>query len=234
MGRDDSFRARAELGFVMDKATFLDGASGELLRILEKGFVKVSLKAGETLFEQNDYGDKLYVLDEGLLEVSVYSANGRKLSLNQLQPESVFGEIAIFDPGPRTARIEALAPCKLRAIRQSTLLSMIADDPKIATELLGLAGKRMRWMSCQMEDQVFLPPAARLAAKVLYLAGETHEIKMAQAQLADYVGVTRELVSKTLSEWRREGIVALSRGRIQLLDVDSLNELKNSTFLDAV
>ena len=54
------------------------------------------------------------MLDEGLLEVSVYSTDGRKLSLNMLQPESLFGEIAMFDPGPRTARVEAIKDCKLR------------------------------------------------------------------------------------------------------------------------
>ncbi len=234
MGCRDSFGARAGVQIIADKTTFLAGSFDTLLTVLDKAFVKLSLRAGETLFEQDDYDDRLYVLDEGLLEVSVYSANGRKLSLNRLHPPCVFGEIAIFDPGTRTARIEALAPSKLRAIRQSALISKIAEDPDIATELLRLAGKRMRWMSRQMEDQVFLPPAARLAAKVLLLAGETGEIEMAQAQLADFVGVTRELVSKTLSEWRREGIVAVSRGRIQLLDVDALWELKNSTFFEAV
>ncbi|MFC6586832.1 Crp/Fnr family transcriptional regulator [Sulfitobacter pacificus] len=50
---------------------------------------------------------------------------------------------------------------------------------------------------------------------------------MSQAQLADYVGVTREVVSKILSEWRREGIVQLSRGRINLCDAAALEKIKN-------
>jgi CRP/FNR family cyclic AMP-dependent transcriptional regulator len=218
----------------MDQATFFHGVSKELLDVFEKGFSPEKLRTGEALFEQEEYGDRLYVLDAGLLEVSVYSAQGRKLSLNQLRPGSVFGEIAFYDPGPRTARIEALEPCNLRSIGQPVLTSQIADKPTLAMELLGLAGKRMRWMSQQMEDQVFLTPAARLAAKLLYLAGENTEINMAQAQLADYVGVTRELVSKTLSEWRREGTVTLSRGRIEIIDVDALTETKDSIFFSSV
>lgn len=211
----------------MDKASFFLETSQELRRLFDKAFVSQKLNAGETLFEQDEHDDRLFVLDKGLLEVSVYSASGRKHALNLLRPESVFGEIAMFDPGPRTACIEAVEDCQLRYIRQAALIAEIARKPHLAAELLSLAGKRMRWMSQQMEEQVFLPPAPRLAAKVLYLAGDTGEIGMSQAQMADYVGVTREVVSKILSEWRREGIVSLSRGRIKVRDSEALERLKN-------
>jgi len=186
------------------------------------------LAKGHALFDQGDHDDRLYILDEGRLEVSVLSAAGRKLSLNQLRPGAVFGEIAVLDPGPRTARIEALEPARLRAIRQGSVLSAVAEHPALATELLQLAGRRMRWLSRQVEDQFFLSPPARLASKLLYLSGDTDEVRMSQAQLADYVGVTREVVSKTLSEWRRDGIVGLSRGRIALLDIPALEDLRDS------
>ena len=215
----------------MDQETFFQEASEDLRQLFNKGFTALSLKAGETLFEQDDYDDRLYVLDQGLLEVSVYSSSGRKLSLNQMGAESVFGEIAIFDPGPRTARVEAIEDSKLRAIRQSVLVAAIVDAPHLATEMLSLAGKRMRWMSRQMEDQVFLTPSSRLAAKVLYLGGADGKIEMSQAKLADYVGVTRELVSKILAEWRREGFVALSRGRIDVLDGKALQDIRNSELI---
>ena len=215
----------------MDQETFFQEASEDLRQLFNKGFTALSLKAGETLFEQDDYDDRLYVLDQGLLEVSVYSSSGRKLSLNQMGAESVFGEIAIFDPGPRTARVEAIEDSKLRAIRQSVVVAAIVDAPHLATEMLSLAGKRMRWMSRQMEDQVFLTPSSRLAAKVLYLGGADGKIEMSQAKLADYVGVTRELVSKILAEWRREGFVALSRGRIDVLDGKALQDIRNSELI---
>lgn len=212
----------------MDQATFFLDASTELRRLFDTKFVTQHLKAGETLFEQDEYDDRLYVLDDGVLEVSVYSTEGRKLSLNMLQPESIFGEIAMFDPGPRTARIEAIKDSKLRYLRQSTLIPAITAEPQLAIELLRLAGKRMRWLSQQTEDQVFLSPTARLASKLLYLVGDNTKIEMSQAKMAEYVGVSREFVSKILSEWRRDGIVALSRGSIEICDLNALHSIKNS------
>ena len=212
----------------MDQATFFLEASHELRRLFEQGFVTQKLNAGETLFEQDDFDDRLYVLDDGLLEVSIYSAAGRKLSLNLLRPESVFGEIAMFDPGPRTARIAAIEDSSLRSIRQKAVIAELSTAPHLAAELLGLAGKRMRWLSQQVEQQVFLPPVSRLAGMVLYLADEEDEIGMSQAQLADYVGVTREVVSRILSDWQRSGLVALSRGRLKITDADALDHIKKA------
>ena len=212
----------------MDQATFFLEASHELRRLFDQGFVTQKLKAGETLFEQDDFDDRLYVLDSGLLEVSVYSSGGRKLSLNLLRPESVFGEIAMFDPGPRTARIAAIENSSLRSIRQKAVIDALQTAPHLAAELLSLAGKRMRWLSQQVEQQVFLPPTARLAAKVLYLADADGEIGMSQAKLADYVGVTREVVSRILTEWQRADLVALSRGRIRVVDPEALEGIKDA------
>lgn len=213
----------------MDQATFFLDASQELRRLFEKGFVTRNIAAGETLFEQGDFDDRLYVLDEGLLEVSIYSVAGRKLSLNLLRPGSVFGEIAMFDPGPRTARIAAVEESRVRSLSKSAVLDATLKEPHLSAELLSFAGKRMRWLSQQVEQQVFLPPAARLAAKVLYLASESGQIRMSQAQLADFVGVTREVVSKTLAEWQREGFVTVSRGKIAVIAPDALEGIASSS-----
>ncbi|WP_425040986.1 Crp/Fnr family transcriptional regulator [Primorskyibacter sp. S187A] len=192
---------------------------------------EISLRSGEALFDQSDFDDKLYILDAGRLEVSVLSAAGRKLSLNQLEPGAVFGEIAVLAPGPRTARIAALAPSRLRAIGQKALRAAIEETPALAVDLLELAGQRMRWMSQQMEEQVFMAPTARLAAKLLFLMGPDRQVKMSQEQLAHFVGVTREVVSKNLSRWQTEGLVEIGRGRVTVKDVTGLEDLRDVDLL---
>ena len=206
----------------MDHATLFLETSNELRGVFDASLVSLKLKVGEVVCEQGEHDDRLFVLEAGLLEVSVFSVEGRKLSLNLLRPRSVFGEIAMFDPGPRTARIEAIEDSHVRFISHSSLMHAVSTQPHLAVELLSLAGKRMRWLAQQVEEQAFLSPAARLAAKTLFLAGNGNQIAMSQSQLADYVGVTREVVSKTLAEWKREKIVAVSRGLIEVLDKDAM------------
>ena len=79
----------------------------------------------------------------------------------------------------------------------------------------------------QLNEQVFLPMPVRLARKLLYLVPDSGNGRLAlsQAELAEYVGATREAVSKTLSNWKRSGLIEISRGGVQILDRSALGLL---------
>ncbi len=62
------------------------------------------LKKGQTLFMQDDPGDALYAVERGSIEISIIGANGKKLSLNIMQPPDVFGEIGALDGPPLESR----------------------------------------------------------------------------------------------------------------------------------
>ncbi|EBA15541.1 transcriptional regulator, Crp/Fnr family protein [Roseobacter sp. SK209-2-6] len=203
---------------------FLSGASGSLRQMLESQASDIRLTNGEVLFEQGDTGDAFYAVIDGSLEVSILSAAGRKLSLDLMRPGAVFGEIALFDPGPRTATVTAAEPSRLLRLRNRDILTQIQRQPELAGDLLRLAGQRMRWMNMQLNEQVFLPMPVRLARKLLYLApdGGDGRLGLSQSELAEYVGATREAVSKTLSNWKRSGLIEINRGGLQILDRGAL------------
>ncbi len=208
---------------------FLSSASAELKRVLGGLATEMTLEPGEVLFEQGDEGDALYAIMTGRLEISVLSQDGRKLGLDVMGPGALFGEIALFDPGVRTATVTALAATTLRRLRNPELLHEVRKAPVLAADLIRLAGQRMRWMNLQLSEQVFLPVPTRLARKVLYLTPETTtgatELVLSQSELAEFVGATREAVSKTLSTWRRMQVIELSRGGLRILDRPALRVL---------
>ncbi|MCV6586101.1 MAG: Crp/Fnr family transcriptional regulator [Marinibacterium sp.] len=208
---------------------FLAHASDHLKQALTELAREVRLAAGEVLFEEGDIGDALYAVKSGRLEVSVMSQDGRKLSLDVMRPGSLFGEIAMFDPGPRTATLTGLEPCTLMRVRNSDLLQAVERSPALGSDLTRLAGQRMRWMSQRMNEQVFLAMPVRLARKVLYLTSEQNGARkvlaLSQSELAEYVGASREAVSKTISAWRKQNVVEPTRGGLIVLDRKALTEL---------
>ena len=134
---------------------FLSGASDRLRDMLDSQATEIVLKSGETLFEQGAVGETLFAVIDGELELSVLSSNGRKHILDRLRAGAVFGEIALFDPGVRTASAHAVGECTLRRIRRKHVVAQIQQHPELASDLLRLAGQRMRWMSTQLNEQVF-------------------------------------------------------------------------------
>lgn len=219
---------------MLPNSGFLANASASLIDALEALSERVELSKGDVLFEQEDEGDALYAVESGRVEVSVLSEDGRKLVLDVMGAGSVFGEIALFDPGPRTATVSALDASVVRRVRNEDLLTEIRVRPEIGIDMIHLAGARMRWMSGQVGDQVFLPMSARLARRLLYLTAAQvppgNAIRMSQSQLADFVGASREAVSKTLADWKRNGVVSVSRNGVEILDRLTLLSLAEQTF----
>jgi len=203
-------------------SSFLSAASDELKRMLSAQAVEVTLAEGEVLFEQGTRGESLYAILEGQLEFSILAADGRKLSLDMMGPGAIFGEITLFDPGPRTATVTALAQCRLLRVRHDDMLGNIRSNPDLAEDLIRLAGQRMRWMGRLLNEQVFLPLPTRLARKLLHLTevagGDGAALALSQAELAEFVGATREAVSKTLSAWRKDGVITAGRGGLAIRD----------------
>ncbi|MCB1340312.1 MAG: Crp/Fnr family transcriptional regulator [Pseudooceanicola sp.] len=208
---------------------FLSEASEALLDMLTSLATEVKLETGAVLFEQGDEAREIFALVSGVLEVSVLSLDGRKLALNMLRPGALFGEIALFDPGERTATVTALEPSVLRRVRYDDVLDQVRDEPELAIDLIHLAGQRMRWMDQQLNEQVFLPMPTRLARKILYLTerpeGGVGTLTLSQSDLAEFVGATREAVSKTLSGWKKLGVVDSARGALKVLDRPALQAL---------
>jgi CRP-like cAMP-binding protein len=210
----------------LPKTGFLAHASEDLVELLNSVASEVTLEEGEVLFEQGDVGDALYAIMSGALEVSVLSSEGRKLSLDVMRPGALFGEIALFDTGVRTATVTALKKSRVRGVKNADILAAVREKPELGIDLIQLAGERMRQMSSQLNEQVFLAMPARLARKILYLTvdgtGHLSLLTLSQAELAEFVGATREAVSKTLSLWKRAGVIDATRGGVRVLDRNAL------------
>ena len=116
-----------------DKAAttgLLADASPPLLDTFRTIAVPVHLADGEILFEQGQAGDALYVVEAGTVEISVVSRDGRKLALDVFRSGDVFGEIALFDGGQRTATVTAMEPCTLRAVRRHVATGARGPGPE--------------------------------------------------------------------------------------------------------
>ena len=81
-------------------ARHLDGPARALL---VAGAIKRSYGAGAILFEEGAQGDGVYVVEQGLVEIAARSVPGRLHRLAVMEPGDYFGEMAVFDGGPRSA-----------------------------------------------------------------------------------------------------------------------------------
>lgn len=188
----------------------------------------------EVVFMKGDSGDALMAVLSGRIRICSYSADGREVVLNVMNPGEVFGEIAMIDGGPRTADAFAMEKTELLILARREFMPFLEQNPQISVKLLQVMCERLRWTSSQVEDFFFLHLGPRLAKRLLYLAehqknktnvSETAAIRFPQHLLASMIGTSREAVNKQLRAWQEAGLIDIHRGSITLINREALEDV---------
>jgi uncharacterized membrane protein len=103
-----------------------------------------SFDKGETIFEEGQPGDALYVVHNGRVQVFCHSDAGDKIVLGENENGDVFGEISLLDGGPRTASAVAVEPTMTLTIDRDRLYQLVQRQPHVAIDLLTVMGRRLR------------------------------------------------------------------------------------------
>ena len=189
------------------------------------------MERGDVLFHEGDQGDRLYVIGEGKIKLGRTSSDGRENLLAILGPGEMFGELSLFDPGPRTATATAVAETQVVSMSHEQLKEFLAQRPGVATTLLAALARRLRRTNESLADLVFTDVPGRVAKALLDLAGRfgrpvdegvmvAHDLT--QEELAQLVGASRETVNKALADFASRGWLRLEARAVLLLDVERL------------
>jgi CRP-like cAMP-binding protein len=184
------------------------------------------------VFMRGDPGDALYGVVTGKVRISASAAGGKEIFLNVMEPGDAFGEIALLDGQQRTATATTLAPSELIVIRREQFQGLLTREPRLAVHLIELLCSRVRYTAQQAEDSTLLGAPARLAKRLLSLAsvhgrqsGTGVKLTLSQENLAQFLGLSRQIVNKHLQTWKRKSWVTLGRGSVTVVNERALRNL---------
>ena len=186
---------------------------------------------GQRIFLEGEPGDRLYVIDSGKVKISQRAPDGREQLQTVLGPQQMFGELAVYDPGPRTSSATAVTAVQARALDGAGLREWMADHPDNAEHLLRLLARRVRRTIENWTDLISNDVPGRLAKQLLQLAqqfgnqedGATdvwHDLT--QEELGQLIGASRENVNKALAEFSRRGWIRMEDRNVMILDSERL------------
>jgi CRP-like cAMP-binding protein len=101
-----------------------------------------NFKAGETIFTEGDEGKMMYIIKQGEVEISV-----RGMVVETVKTGGIIGEMALIDPGPRSATTTAATDCQLVPINEQRFLFMVQQTPYFSLEVMKVMGNRLRNMN---------------------------------------------------------------------------------------
>ena len=154
----------------MKKAPLFAALDDEASSTLMASMTQTRLERGDVLFTEGDQGDRLYVIREGKIKLGRRSADGRENLVAILGPGEMFGELSLFDPGPRTMTATAVAETQLLGIGNDDLNGLLEGRPRVAKVLLAALAKRLRRTNENLADLVFTDVPGRVAKALLDLS----------------------------------------------------------------
>jgi CRP/FNR family transcriptional regulator, cyclic AMP receptor protein len=201
--------------------------------ILARAIVR-RLKDGATLATRGAAAEEWCGVALGAVRISSVSLSGKQITLTYAEPGVWFGDIALFDGLPRTHDADAHGQTTLLCVRKPDFKELLAQHAELYDALLRLNCRRLRLMYNQFEDLNTRPLQARLAKQIILLAksygiAQGEEIRiglhLAQEDLAQLLGASRQRVNQELKGFEREGAVRVEPTRLVVLSRDKLLQI---------
>jgi uncharacterized membrane protein len=105
---------------------------------------QVNYKAGETIFNEHDHGDGLYVVEIGSVRIWVVDDDVNEVTLAELKPGEFFGELAVLDQGERSSNATAITDAHLHRLSSNDFQQFLLEHPDVAIDVIREIGARMR------------------------------------------------------------------------------------------
>lgn len=189
------------------------------------------LARGDVVFREGDPGDSLYVIISGKVKLARTSSDGREGLMSVLGPGEMFGELSLFDPGPRMTTSYVVSDSEFISLGNDALRAFLTDHPEVAMQMLAGLAHRLRRTNEGISDLVFTDVPGRVAKALLDLsdrfgrrvdAGTLVAHDLTQEELAQLVGASRETVNKALADFAHRGWIMLGAKSVTLMDTDRL------------
>jgi CRP/FNR family transcriptional regulator len=216
---------------VVRRAPLFKALDDEAASALQSEMSRSHMERGDVLFHEGDRGDTLYVIAEGKIKLGRTSPDGRENLVAILGPGEMFGELSLFDPGPRTMTATAVAETQLLGLGNDSLTAILTGRPEVSKTLLAALAQRLRRTNAHLADLVFTDVPGRVAKTLIDLADRfgrpieggimvSHDLT--QEEIAQLVGASRETVNKALADFANRGWLRLEARAVQILDIERL------------
>jgi CRP/FNR family cyclic AMP-dependent transcriptional regulator len=190
--------------------------------------------AGAVLFIEKQPARGVYVLCEGEVKLSISSSEGKKLILRISKPGEVLGLDSALSGAPHEVTAETLRPSQVAFISRDAFLRFMSKHPEVYPVVTSQLGSQYQ-VACEQLRNLGLSASApgKLAKLLLDFSitgqqtkeGTRVKLPLTHEEIAEFIGTTRETVTRTLSEFKSHHLVELHGSTLVIEDHEALEEL---------
>ena len=208
--------------------------------ILRCAYVK-RFHDGDLITARGDQPQEWIACAKGAVRVSSTSVSGKLITLTYVEPGIWFGDVAIFDGDRRTHDAYAHGDTTILCVARADFTKILATHTELYAALLRLHARRIRQLYGLVEDLNTLPLRARLAKQLLHLVrsygvpslSDGAEVRiglhLAQEELAQLLGASRQRVNQELKAMEREDSIRIEPGGLVVRNREALMRISEAS-----
>ncbi|MFA4828458.1 MAG: Crp/Fnr family transcriptional regulator [Thermodesulfovibrionales bacterium] len=188
----------------------------------------------ESIFSEGDPSDWLYIVTKGKVKITKLSQSGRELILEIISPMDFFGGVAVMRGFPYPANAIAMEDSEALKISRSNLMRILDRFPNLMYCMAMNIGDRIKGSHETLKNIAVEKVESRIASLLIKLSEKTStktdntiviDMKLTKQDIAEMVGTTVETSIRTMSKFKKLGIVAEKTGKIIIKDLNKLKTL---------
>jgi CRP/FNR family transcriptional regulator, dissimilatory nitrate respiration regulator len=175
-----------------------------------------SLAAGEALFHQGDNAYAIFEIEVGRLRLIRHTVDSRRIVLHVARAGELFAEAALFADEYHCDAVAAAAS-QVRVYAKRDLLSLFRTNPGLAERFMALLAQQIHSLRARLEERNIRSARGRVLHHLALAAGpdgRTMPLEGTLMDLAEEIGLTHEVLYRTLASLEKEGSIRRMRSGI--------------------
>ncbi|MBF0458112.1 MAG: Crp/Fnr family transcriptional regulator [Nitrospirae bacterium] len=208
--------------------SFFSVLSDEDCEEIRPYFKSVTYRKKEMIFSEGDRSDWFYIVSKGKIKITRQSQDGKELILELIQPNELFGAVAAFKGFPYPANAVAMESSTVLKVSRNDLFKIIDMFPSVMFSIASVLGDRMKNSHDTLKNIALERVESRIASLLLKLAIKSSpdalriDLKLTKQDIADMAGTTVETAIRTISKFKKLGLIAEKKGMFVIKDPEGL------------
>lgn len=228
-GQDNSLEER--ISILADTVGFEGLDRADLAPLAELAQIRRYDKGG-LIFAEDDPGDYFRTVAQGRVKVAKSSASGRLFTTLVARRGDTLNAVVLFDGSAHFFSARALDRVAILQTKRSHFLDFVALHPRVAAQIISTLGRIVQ-AGYDRAIGMFEERVEERLQKILFMLhskfGPT--LNFTSSELADLAGTTTETTIRVLRQFKEEGIVKTSRGRVSILRPERLGQHDGAPYL---
>jgi CRP/FNR family transcriptional regulator len=188
----------------------------------------------DAIFSEGDPSDWLYGVLKGKVKITKISAEGKEIIIEVISPGDVFGAVAVMRGFPYPANAAAMEDTRLLKVSRTNFLKILDGYPSVMYCMMQNLGDRMKGSHETLKNIALEKVSSRIASLLLKLAeksgvetpeGTVIDFKLTKQDIADMVGTTVETSIRTMSQFKKRGLIEERDGQVVIKNPEELRSL---------